>query len=144
MKRILTAALFAALTFPAGAPSSAKATEDKQDQKVEEGYTSLFNGKDLSGWVYGKKGNGENKSGAGYAVENGVIFCKGVPNGFLRSKNQRRRMSTSSTNNSHHHFSRMPPPPPVIVPTAAGGSASTKTLAAASLPITATSRVQAS
>jgi hypothetical protein len=45
-----------------------------QDQKVEEGYTSLFNGKDLSGWHYGKKGNGEHKDGAGYQIENGVIF----------------------------------------------------------------------
>ena len=41
----------------------------------EEGYVSLFNGKDLAGWRYGKRGDGENKSGQGYQVENGVIFC---------------------------------------------------------------------
>jgi hypothetical protein len=41
----------------------------------EEGFTSLFNGKDLTGWVYGKAGKGLNKSGKGYQVENGVIYC---------------------------------------------------------------------
>ncbi|MEX2316893.1 MAG: DUF1080 domain-containing protein [Pirellulales bacterium] len=46
-----------------------------QDVKLEEGHTSLFNGKDLTGWVYGKTATGENKAGAGYAVENGAIFC---------------------------------------------------------------------
>jgi hypothetical protein len=65
MKRTMIAALVATLALAANA----------QDQKVEEGFTSLFNGKDLTGWVYGKRGSGENKSGAGYAVENGVIFC---------------------------------------------------------------------
>jgi hypothetical protein len=65
MKRTMTAALLATLTFAAQA----------QDQKPEEGYTSLFNGKDLTGWVYGKKGSGENKSGAGYQVADGVLFC---------------------------------------------------------------------
>ena len=35
-------------------------------QPVEQGFTSLFNGKDLTGWVYGKRANGrENKSGQG-------------------------------------------------------------------------------
>src|SRR5205085_3221172 len=29
----------------------------------------------LTGWVYGKTATGENKAGAGYAVENGVLFC---------------------------------------------------------------------
>jgi hypothetical protein len=42
---------------------------------VEEGFTSLFNGKDLTGWVYGKKPDGkENKVGVGYQVKDGVIY----------------------------------------------------------------------
>src|SRR5688500_16924068 len=42
---------------------------------VEEGFTTLFNGKDLTGWVYGQRAGGaENKSGKGYQVENGVLF----------------------------------------------------------------------
>jgi hypothetical protein len=46
-----------------------------QPGKREEGYTSLINAKDLSGWVYGKTATGENKVGAGYAVANGVLYC---------------------------------------------------------------------
>ena len=42
--------------------------------EVEDGFTSLFNGKDLTGWVYGKRGNGMNKDGVGYQVENGAIY----------------------------------------------------------------------
>src|SRR5437867_660247 len=42
--------------------------------EVEDGLTSLFNGKDLTGWVYGKSGKGLNKSGDGYRVENGAIY----------------------------------------------------------------------
>jgi hypothetical protein len=44
-------------------------------QDKEEGFVSLFNGKDLAGWKYGKRGQGENRSGKGYQVENGVLFC---------------------------------------------------------------------
>ncbi|HLF91842.1 MAG TPA: DUF1080 domain-containing protein [Planctomycetota bacterium] len=65
MRKMLVVAFAALMPMFAGA----------QAAKVEEGYTSLFNGKDLSGWVYGKSGKGENKSGAGYAIENGVLFC---------------------------------------------------------------------
>src|SRR5688572_23260795 len=42
-----------------------------QDKTAEEGFVSLFNGKDLSGWVYGKGG----KSGEGYRVKEGVLYC---------------------------------------------------------------------
>jgi hypothetical protein len=35
----------------------------------------LFNGKDLTGWVYGGPKAKPNKSGKGYQVENGVLFC---------------------------------------------------------------------
>jgi hypothetical protein len=44
----------------------------------DEGFTTLFNGKDLTGWVYGK-----NKSGKGYQVENGVLFCTKEDGGNL-------------------------------------------------------------
>ncbi len=40
----------------------------------ETGFTSLFNGKDLTGWVYGTRRGAPNKSGKGYQVENGVLF----------------------------------------------------------------------
>ena len=62
MTRMITAALLATLTLA-----------HAQEQKVEEGFTSIFNGKDLTGWKYGKRGNGEHKDGVGYQVENGVV-----------------------------------------------------------------------
>jgi hypothetical protein len=40
------------------------------DKPDEEGFVSLFNGKDLTGWVYGGK-----PAGKGYQVEEGVLFC---------------------------------------------------------------------
>jgi hypothetical protein len=56
--------------------------------EVEEGFTSLFNGKDLSGWVYGKRGNGENKDGVGYQVENGAIFSTVKDGGNLYTEKE--------------------------------------------------------
>ena len=76
MKRMLIAALAATLSFSAGA------------QEKEEGFTPIFNGKDLSGWVYGKRGAGENKSGAGYAVENGAIYCTVKDGGNLYTEKE--------------------------------------------------------
>jgi len=52
-------------------------------QKVEPGFTSLFNGKDLTGWVYGRRGDAENKSGKGYQVENGTIYSTKEDGGNL-------------------------------------------------------------
>jgi hypothetical protein len=48
---------------------SAAPAADKADK--EEGFTSLFNGKDLTGWVYGGK-----QSGKGYQVaDGGILYC---------------------------------------------------------------------
>jgi 3-keto-disaccharide hydrolase len=53
-------------------------------QQTEKGFTPLFNGKDLTGWVYGRRANGaENKSGKGYQVEDGVIFSTKEDGGNL-------------------------------------------------------------
>jgi Domain of Unknown Function (DUF1080) len=52
-------------------------------QNVEPGFTSLFNGKDLAGWVYGRRGTAENKSGNGYQVENGIIYSTKEDGGNL-------------------------------------------------------------
>jgi hypothetical protein len=88
MKRTMMAALMATLALAADAPTCAEAPADRKNQKVEEGFTSIFNGKDLSGWVYGKRGSGENKSGAGYAVENGVVFCTVKDGGNLYTEKE--------------------------------------------------------
>jgi len=49
----------------------------------DQGFTTLFNGKDLSGWVYGTRNGAENKSGKGYQVENGVLFTTKEDGGNL-------------------------------------------------------------
>lgn len=50
----------------------------------EQGFTTLFNGKDLSGWVYGRRAGGaENRTGKGYQVENGVLFTTKEDGGNL-------------------------------------------------------------
>ena len=77
MKRMIAAALMAML-----------AMANAQEQKTEEGYTNLFNGKDLTGWKYGKRGNGEHKDGVGYQVENGVIYCTVKDGGNLYTEKE--------------------------------------------------------
>jgi hypothetical protein len=53
-------------------------------QGDEQGFTPLFNGKDFTGWVYGRRANGnENRSGKGYQIENGVIFSTKEDGGNL-------------------------------------------------------------
>jgi hypothetical protein len=74
-RRFCTLFGFSAVVF-AGTLSQA------QESKLEEGYTSLFNGKDLTGWTYkvGKKAeplDGKTETpDARFAVENGVILAR--------------------------------------------------------------------
>jgi hypothetical protein len=49
----------------------------------EQGFKPLFNGKDLTGWVYGRRGAAENKTGKGYQVENGVLYTTKEDGGNL-------------------------------------------------------------
>jgi hypothetical protein len=91
-RRTLSGSL--ALTFAAAV--LAIAAED------ENGFKPLFNGKDLTGWVYNKRAPRpakpkpgqksapesprapvEQKSGAGYQVENGVVYCTVKDGGML-------------------------------------------------------------
>jgi hypothetical protein len=52
-------------------------------QPPEPGFTPLFNGKDLTGWVYGTRRGEPNKSGKGYQVENGALFTTKEDGGNL-------------------------------------------------------------
>ena len=71
----------AALVALAGLPYELKA----QDQ----GFTSLFNGKDLTGWVYGQREDGtENRNGKGYQIEKGVLFTTKEDGGNLFTKKE--------------------------------------------------------
>jgi len=56
--------------------------------KAEEGFTQIFNGKDLTGWVYGTKGQGLNKAGEGYRVEDGLIYCTVKDGGNLYTEKE--------------------------------------------------------
>ena len=49
----------------------------------EPGFTTLFNGKDLTGWTYGTRRGAPNKSGKGYQVENGILFTTKEDGGNL-------------------------------------------------------------
>jgi len=57
-------------------------------QSPEGGFTSLFNGRDLSGWVYGRRGDRENRTGKGYQVADGVLFSTKEDGGNLYTKEQ--------------------------------------------------------
>jgi len=57
-------------------------------QKVEEGFTPLFNGKNLDGWVYGSTKGKPAKAGKGYQVRDGVIYCTVDDGGNLFTEKQ--------------------------------------------------------
>lgn len=59
-----------------------------QDPADEQGFRPLFNGKDLSGWVYGIRGGSENKRGSGYQVENGILYCTREDGGSLYTEDE--------------------------------------------------------
>jgi len=51
----------------------------------EEGFTPLFNGKDLSGWTYAKN----SKAGKGYQVKDGgIVYCTPKDGGQLRTEKE--------------------------------------------------------
>lgn len=54
----------------------------------ETGFTPLFNGKDLTGWVYGRRGTGENKTGKGYQVQDGILFTTKEDGGNLYTEKE--------------------------------------------------------
>ncbi|MFN0207000.1 MAG: DUF1080 domain-containing protein [Planctomycetota bacterium] len=69
------------LIFVAGACKST--VKNDVASMNEDGFQSLWNGRDLSGWIYGKAGAGFNKSGEGYRVRDGVLYCTANDGGNL-------------------------------------------------------------
>jgi hypothetical protein len=57
-----------------------KGKRKKARAKAEEGFVSLFNGKDLTGWKLA------GKHGPGYVVENGVLVCEQGGGGNLMTE----------------------------------------------------------
>ncbi|HEV2296617.1 MAG TPA: DUF1080 domain-containing protein [Tepidisphaeraceae bacterium] len=65
--------------------------DDKQSAAPdEEEFVMLFNGKDLSGWIYGTMKGKEHKQGAGYQVdpERGVLYTTETDGGNLYTEKQ--------------------------------------------------------
>lgn len=58
------------------------------DSAREEGFTPLFNGKDLTGWQYGTSGGKPDKAGAGYHVDDGILFCTKADGGKLMTEKE--------------------------------------------------------
>src|SRR5437773_2400145 len=66
---------------------------DEPKKAGEEDFVSIFNGKDLSGWVYGKAkakdgSERENKLGQGYQVKDGVVYCTVTDGGNLYTEKE--------------------------------------------------------
>ena len=76
----------AAISSSAGPLSAVKNDAATRDQAAAvmpataDGFTPLFNGKDLSGWV------NVNTAPETWSAKNGEIFCTGVPTGVLRTE----------------------------------------------------------
>jgi hypothetical protein len=84
----LFAALMILLSGAAATPWLLAASVPPAPQQAEPGFTPLFNGRDLAGWIYGRRGSGENKSGHGYQVENGAIYSTKEDGGNLYTEKE--------------------------------------------------------
>jgi hypothetical protein len=83
-----TVSLVAMAAAP-GPPATKAAQASKASAQVEPGFISLFNGRDLTGWIYGKRANGtENKSGKGYQIEDGVLYSTVEDGGNLYTERE--------------------------------------------------------
>ena len=84
-----TRLLSALMILLTGAAATAWLHAAPVPQQAEPGFTSLFNGKDFTGWVYGRRANGaENKSGKGYQIENGVLYSTKDDGGNLYTEKE--------------------------------------------------------
>ena len=82
MTRFQRLSLALVLTLTLAGLSALRAAEPAVAK--EEGFTQLFNGKDLTGWVYGGK-----KSGKGYQVgEGGILYCTKNDGGNLYTEKE--------------------------------------------------------
>ena len=76
-RALAAAAICSGLPFAADlVPAPALLAQAPAAKPAEPGWVQLFNGKDLTGWVYGTKKDkagavAENKAGAGYQVKEG-------------------------------------------------------------------------
>ena len=78
MKSIIAAIALGAACLLAGPALfvSAKDADSAESARADaHGFVDIFNGKDLTGWVYGGTKERPAKSGKGYQVQDGVLYC---------------------------------------------------------------------
>jgi len=80
--RTLPGALLVPLVSPSGALTVAAPTGGKARGKARP--LELFNGKDLSGWIW-VPGRGDSKIADVWSVVDGNLHCKGTPAGYIRT-----------------------------------------------------------
>jgi hypothetical protein len=78
---VLWALVVGIWSFPASA-------QQLTDQEKKEGFAPIFNGKDLTGWIYGKTDTGLNKTGKGYQVKDGIIYSEVADGGNLYTEKE--------------------------------------------------------
>jgi hypothetical protein len=74
LHRCLTLSLLATAFFVLGPANGA-------DDKKDEGFKDLFNGKDLTGFKFELQGKADPEKT--FSVKNGVLICTGKPNGYF-------------------------------------------------------------
>jgi hypothetical protein len=52
------------------------------DQQTEQGFVSLFNGKDLAGWNFHLGKEGADNDGT-FTIRDGMLICSGKPSGYM-------------------------------------------------------------
>jgi hypothetical protein len=87
LARVVLLVLVFFIVFGCASVSSKSKSKSKSAARaadVEPGFKSIFNGHDLSGWVYGTSDKGETeKKGRGYQVKDGTIYCTKTDGGNL-------------------------------------------------------------
>ena len=83
-------AVLVPLMLLVGSVTGCAGRADAADEAGEKGFTKLFNGKDLTGWMYGTDKGKEKKQGAGYQVdaERGVLYTTEKDDGNLYTEKE--------------------------------------------------------
>ncbi len=57
-------------------------------QDLDSQFTSIFNGRDLTGWTYATQNGNPYKQGKGYQVEDGILYCTETDGGNLMTEKE--------------------------------------------------------
>ena len=90
-RSMLTLALLIPLAVAAHASRHAAAADapaKPAPATAESGFTPIFNGHDLTGWVYGSNKGQPSKAGEGYRVRDGAIYSTAHDGGNLYTEKE--------------------------------------------------------